>query len=316
MKIALCLLVAAYLMADVCLWHGPLDQWINARMDASHHVVARVQGLPLSDEELDHATREVLFRLGVDWATLDAAAQDEARTEVLPQLVEGLRLRAACLGAPAHPAKGVDEELRLFIKQFPLDSDYPARMPLQQITEVGLRTRMQAALDNQAWIEKQIEPQIAAVTETDARAWFDAHREQLTVPESFHAVHLFLEGHEPKKPDREPEIRELYRQIIAGAASLEDLIPKASEDDRTKTLGGDLGWFTRERMPKDFMAAVERLKPGQISQPVHTWLGWHVIKLIEKKPARVPSFEEVKDEILTTLRNERREMAVKALTAR
>jgi parvulin-like peptidyl-prolyl isomerase len=49
---------------------------------------------------------------------------------------------------------------------------------------------------------------------------------------------------------------------------------------------------------------------------VHTWLGWHVIKLIEKKPARVPAFEEVRDEVLEMLRNEKREVAVRALLDR
>jgi len=318
MKLALCLLVAGYLVVDLCVWHGPLDRWVNARMDAAHHVVARVRGQPITEEDLDHATQEDLFRRGEDWSKLDAQARDKARKEVLLRLIDGALIRAARLAgtAPPSPANSVNEELRMFIKQFPLDTDYPARLPLQQITEAGLRARMQAANDDQAWIEKQIEPQLAAITESSARTWFESHREQLGVPERFHAAHLFLEGHEPKKPEREPEIRELYRQIVGRAASFEELVAKASEDERTKTLGGDLGWFSRERMPQDFMKAVVAMQPGQISQPVHTWLGWHVIKLIEKKPARVPGFEEVKDEVLARLRNERRDEAVRELLLR
>ena len=46
MKLALCLLVAGYLVVDLCMWHGPLDRWVNTRVDAAHHVVARVQGQP------------------------------------------------------------------------------------------------------------------------------------------------------------------------------------------------------------------------------------------------------------------------------
>ncbi len=315
MKLALCLVVATYLVVDLSVWHGPLDHWVNARLDAAHHVVARVGGQAISDEDLDHATQEVLFRRGEDWGKLDVEAKDKARKEVLQQLTDRLLVRAATLAeaTPLHPAKGVEQELQLFIKQFPLDTDYPARLPLQQVTEVGLRARMQAALDDQAWIERQIAPQLNAVTEAEARAWFEAHREQLIVPERFHAAHLFLEGHEPKKTDREPEIRELYRQITTGEVSFEALIAKASEDDHTKMQGGDLGWFSRERMPKDFMAAVTALQLGRMSQPVHTWLGWHVIKLIEKKPARAPMFEEVEEEVLARLRNERREAAVEAL---
>jgi hypothetical protein len=318
MKLNLCLLVAVYLVVDLCLWHGPLDHWVKTRNDEARHVVVRVQGQVITEEDLDRAARETLFRRGEDWAKLDPAAQDKTRKEVLARMIDGVLIRAARLSEAVLPipAKGADEELRLFIKQFPLDTDYPARLPLQQMTEVQLRAGMQAALDDQAWIEKQIEPRLAALNEASARTWYETHKEQLTVPESFHAVHLFLEGHEPKKPDREPEIRKWYRKITAGESSLESLIPTVSEDDRTKTLGGDLGWFTRERMPKDFMTAVVALKPGQLSKPVHTWLGWHLIRLLEKKPARVPSFDEVKDELLARLRNEQREAAVKELVER
>ena len=288
MKLALCLLVAGYLVVDLCMWHGPLDRWVNTRVDAAHHVVARVQGQPITEEDLDHATQEDLFRRGEDWTKLDALARGKAHQEVLLRLIDGALIRAARLAGTAtpSPANAVNEELRLFIKQFPLDTDYPARLPLQQLTE------------------------------SSARSWFESHREQLAVPERFHAAHLFLEGHEPKKPEREPDIRELYRQIVGRAASFEELVAKASEDERTKTMGGDLGWFSRERMPQDFMKAVVAMQPGQISQPVHTWLGWHVIKLIEKKPARVPAFEEVKDEVLARLRNERRDEAVRELLLR
>ncbi len=316
-KLLLLLIVLVGAVAADLWRHGPLDQWLAQQADLAQHVVARVHDQPVTDEELQHATMEVLFRRGEDLQKLDPAAQEKARQEVLAQLIEGLRVRAARLAEePQALAPGaVDEELRLFIKQFPLDTDYPARMPLQQVTEKELRDRMEAALADQAWIESQIAPQLEAITEAHARAWFEKHHDELMVPESFHAVHLFLEGHEPKKPDREPEIRKLHQQLTSGQATLESLIASVSEDERTKTHGGDLGWFTRERMPADFMKAVTALKAGETSVPVHTWLGWHIIKLLETKPARVPDFEEVKDEVLATLRNQRRPTAVKELLA-
>ena len=321
MKLTLCLIAAGYAALDLCLWHGPLDRLVQSAIRPSPAVIATVRGQPVTAYDLDHATREELFREGQDWAALNETEQNEAKRQVLGKLMDGALVRAARLADAHQPncAKGVDEELRLFIRQFPLDTDYPERLPLQHLTEVQLRDRMKAARDDQAWIERQIATQLAGVTENDARTWYAAHATELTIPESFHAAHVFLAGHEKNEkdnPDHTNDIAALHQKLVNGKITFEALARTTSEDDRTKANGGDLGWFTRNRMPADFMAAVTALSPGQLSRPVHTWLGWHVIKLIEKKPARVPAFDEVRDEILEMLRNQQREVAVRALMER
>ncbi len=66
--------------------------------------------------------------------------------------------------------------------------------------------------------------------------------------------------------------------------------------------GGELGWFGTGRMVPEFEAAVVSLQPKEISDPVQTQFGWHVIKLNEKRKSAAPSFEEVGDEIADELR--------------
>lgn len=321
MKLTLCLIAAAYLAFDIAVWHGPVDRLVRPLLQPRPAVVAQVHGQPITANDLDLATQVDFFRRGQDWTGLDASAQEAARKQVLGRLLDGALVRVARLAeAPAlHPAKGADEELRLFIKQFPEETEYPERLAMQHLTEAQWRERQQAALEDQAWIEKQIGPQVAALTEADARDWYAAHKAELTVPETFHAAHVFLSDHEKNEkdnPDRSADIQALYQKLISRAITWEELAKTASEDERTKLNGGDLGWFSRQRMPADFMTAVTALSPGQTSAPVHTKLGWHVIKLIEKKPARIPAFEEVQGEVLETLRNRRRDEAVRALMAR
>ncbi len=316
MKLTLCLLIAAYLAADLCLWHGPVDRAVESWLKGRTKMASTAGGVFITDEDVDHATQELLFRRGEDWKTMDEAARAEARGQTLARLVEGASIRAARLRESAPAAAGAEEELRLFIQQFPEEGDYTERLPWQHLTESQLKNGMQAMLDDQAWIEKKIAPRLAAVTDGQARDWFAAHKEAMKVPESFHAIHLLLSDHakDPKDdPDREPEIRTVYQQIKSGAASLEVLAGTLSDDERSKKTRGDLGWFTRPRMPADFMAAIDKLAAGETSPPVHTHLGWHVIKLLEKKPARVPAFEEVRAEILEKLRNKERAGAVQAL---
>ena len=321
MKLTFCIIAAAYLAVDLCVWHGPVDRAVTALLERPAHIVVRVHGQSLTEEDIDHATLEQLFRQGQDWNAMAESSRASARLRVQEKLVDDAVIRAARLAdASAAPsAAGADDEIRTFLKQFPLETDYPERLPLQHLTESRLRARMKASIDDQAWVEKQIAPQLASITDDAAKAWYLVHRAELAVPESFHAIHLFLGDHEkdPKNdPDREPEIKALYQQLLSGAATLGALATNLSDDERSKKTGGDLGWFTAAHVPADFMAAVTALKSGEMSHPVHTHLGWHVIKVLEKKGGRVPTFEEVRGEVAAKLQNQHRDNACQALIAR
>ena len=60
--------------------------------------------------------------------------------------------------------------------------------------------------------------------------------------------------------------------------------------------GGDLGWFTKDRMVPEFADAAFKLQPGQISDPVKSQFGWHIIKVEERRTRNFPPFEELKDQ--------------------
>lgn len=314
MKLTLCLIAAAYLVIDLCNWHGPIDAAAARWSDEWHHVAARVHGVAITAEDVEHASQERAFLHGQDWRNMPEASRIEARKQSLSQLIDAALVRYARQQAD-HPAAGLQEELRLFIKQFPSDTDYPERLPLQHLNEPLLRARMQGCLDDQAWLESQIASKLTAVTDSFAEAWYASHTTDFAVPETFRAAHIFLGDHEkdPKDdPNREPDIRRLYARLTSGT-SFEQLAAEASDDERSKLRSGDLGWFSRSRMPEDFMTALTALKPGEISPPVHTHLGWHIIKLIEKKPARIPAFKEVSHEVIEALRNQERTKAIRAV---
>jgi len=143
------------------------------------------------------------------------------------------------------------------------------------------------------------------------RRWYNSNREKLRIPPIWHAAHVFLTRHDAAKPDREAEIRAIHGQITSGALTFEQAAARFSEDERTKALAGDLGWFSAERMPADLIAAVRDLRPGVLSEPVLTGLGWHIFRVIESRPSRLPEFEEVKAEIHALLDLQAREAVLK-----
>jgi peptidyl-prolyl cis-trans isomerase C len=73
------------------------------------------------------------------------------------------------------------------------------------------------------------------------------------------------------------------------------LADEISKDPGSK--GGDLGWFTKDKMVPEFATTAFALKPGQLSDPVQTQFGWHVIRLEEQREKQFPSFDVIKDQI-------------------
>lgn len=100
----------------------------------------------------------------------------------------------------------------------------------------------------------------------------------------------------------EEEAKKLHDELAAGA----DFAALAAEHgtDGTKTKGGDLGFFTRETMVPEFADAAFALEVGQLSEPVKSQFGWHLIKVTDKRDKPAPSLDEVRDEIKGALASE------------
>ncbi|MFB6320120.1 peptidylprolyl isomerase [Saccharicrinis sp. FJH54] len=101
------------------------------------------------------------------------------------------------------------------------------------------------------------------------------------------------------KAQKKEEIDKIYQQLLDGK-NFEDLAKKNSDDYSTASNGGRLNWFSTGQLVKPFETAAFALeKPGDISEPIRTQFGWHIIKLIDKRD--VQPFNEIKDKISARL---------------
>ena len=95
--------------------------------------------------------------------------------------------------------------------------------------------------------------------------------------EQVHARHILV--------DSEDKAKELVAKLKAGG-NFDELAKAESLDTGSKEQGGDLGWFPRGSMAEEFENAAFQLAPNQISDPVKTTFGWHIIQVLEKDPNR------------------------------
>lgn len=136
-----------------------------------------------------------------------------------------------------------------------------------------------------------------------ARENYAAHREEFQLPEQFKAAHLLKKVRcDCERDTQRQKIETLLTQLQAGA-NFSALAKAESDDPGSAAQGGDLGtWMKREDLVAPFADAMVKLDIGQLSDVVETEFGFHIIKLLDRQPAKMQGFEEVKENLEQRLR--------------
>jgi peptidyl-prolyl cis-trans isomerase C len=127
----------------------------------------------------------------------------------------------------------------------------------------------------------------AALSEEAERKVYEEAVKQVKNEEEVHARHILV--------PTEEEAKAILAQLKAGADFA--TLAKEKSKDPGAAEGGDLGYFTREQMVPEFAEVAFKLGKGQLSDPVKTQFGWHIIKVEDKRIRPTPTFEQVKPQI-------------------
>jgi peptidyl-prolyl cis-trans isomerase C len=138
--------------------------------------------------------------------------------------------------------------------------------------------------------ELQEEAKSAATDEALHQTYNDAVK-SMGGQEEVRARHILVET--------EDEAKNLLEQIKGGADFA--TLAKEKSKDPGAAEGGDLGYFTKDQMVPEFAEVAFKMYPGQLSNPVKTQFGWHIIKLEDKRTKQPPEFDKVKEQIETFL---------------
>lgn len=145
------------------------------------------------------------------------------------------------------------------------------------------------------------------VSDADARKIYDDQVKLLKPEEEVSARHILVES--------EDKIKEL-KEKIKGGGDFVALAKEFSKDPGSKDQGGDLGYFGKGQMVPEFEQVVFTLKKGDVSDPVKTQFGWHLIKIEDRRTKQPPAFEIVKDRILQTMLLQKAQQSATELRAK
>ncbi|MDZ4308932.1 MAG: peptidylprolyl isomerase [Cypionkella sp.] len=145
----------------------------------------------------------------------------------------------------------------------------------------------------------------AAVSDEALQKAYDDKFKDAKPATEYHAAHILV--------DTEEKANELKAQL-AGGANFADLAKANSTDTGSGAQGGDLGWFGLGAMVKPFEDAVVAAKVGEVSGPIKSDFGWHLILVSETRIAAKPTLDEMRDELAQGIEQKVVEDHIKALT--
>ncbi len=145
-------------------------------------------------------------------------------------------------------------------------------------------------------LKKEVEEK-SNVDEAEVKNFFDQNADKFTIGTKIKASHILVQTEE--------EATSISDKISKGE-SFSELAKTHSKDKGSAEKGGDLGYFGRGKMVPEFEQAALALKPGDVSKPVKTRFGFHIIKLIDIQKGESANFEQSKESIMRQLVSEKR----------
>lgn len=196
-----------------------------------------------------------------------------------------------------------EEQIASIKKQFPDEKTMEKSLADKGITMEEIKGQVKKSMAVEGLIKTKFEEGVK-VEDAKADEFYKQNAEKFKKPESVKASHILAKCDNKDAAGckkAEEKIKDLRKKIVGGADFAE--LAKANSDCPSKEQGGDLGEFGRGQMVKPFEDAAFGMKKGDLSQPVKTDFGWHLIKVTEKTAAGAIPYGDVKDQIKTMLKN-------------
>jgi len=233
---------------------------------------------------------------------------------------ERVALRDELIASEALPRNSgtTNESERALValrNQFADERQFRATLQRSRVSQRTLGRALAKAIRGEDWIENQIASQVA-VSDTEVQKYFEQHPAEFMQPTRIRARHIFLAAPEGSAPELMQAKQHAILDIAVRLGRGEDfgeLAAAVSEDEASKTHGGDLGFFAANRMPTEFFEAAEQLSPTAPPRFLQSHLGFHALQVTDVHRARPLTIAEATPEIIALIAAEKRRSAVAAL---
>jgi peptidyl-prolyl cis-trans isomerase C/foldase protein PrsA len=263
--------------------------------------VATIAGQPIT---LEVFARELAYVRKTSGGVLPQT-DDEIRAfkrALLDDLIDRTLVLNAAREAGIHvPPEKVDSEILKLQAEYH-GSGFSEALAESQLSQQDLRERTRIRLTMERYFADEVFARVA-VTDKEIETYYKEHPDEFTVPEQIRAAQIVVKSMD--------EARRVQNELRNKGMSFDEAARRYSLSPDAK-VGGDLGWFRKGVMPAAFDQACSQLAPGRVSEIVPSEYGFHIFKLLDKRPAAMRSLDSARSDVERALVRRKREEAQKA----
>jgi len=268
--------------------------------------VAVVNGVKINRTDFDRELNRARQVYGMG-RPIQASQLPEIEKRTLENLVE----REVLFQESEKKGIEIDEsalnsELEKLRKRFPSEEEFKKNLERMDLTETSLKSEFKRVMAVQHLIEEEIVVKVA-VSDKEIETYYNSNPKLFKQPEQVRASHILIGVKSDANESEKAEARKKIETVVSRLKKGEDFSALAKEFSTcpSNAKGGDLGFFGRGQMVKPFEDAAFSLKPGESSDIVETRFGFHVIKIVDKKPETTLALADVKEELEQQLKQQK-----------
>jgi len=270
-------------------------------------VVAQVNGQPISSRDFDSAMEVAKQQFaGLGWQEGDNEQLQKMKNLTLDRLIDfELLYQASQKEKVTVDENAITEKMAAFKKQFPSDAEFKDFLSTNSLTEELMQTQLRRKMAIEG-LQTKLHEQFTAgtkVTDEELHQFYDANKDNIKQPEKVRASHILVAvepaADEAAKKAAMEKIKGIQLKLKDGGDFAQ--LAQESSDCPSKANGGDLDFFVRQQMVKPFADVAFSTEVGKVSDIVTTEFGYHLIKVTDKQPEKLLTYDEVKEKISTYL---------------
>lgn len=274
--------------------------------------VATVNGIDISRKDYDREVNLYKDRMARSGRPLDQQQVKVVSGQILDRMIETeLLYQESRKQGVKIDSTEIEAQFSEIKQRFSSEQEFSSAIGKMDMTEAGIRAQIERGLAINELVKTRITDNIK-ISEEESRKFYDSHPELFQQPEQVKASHILIKVEQDadaqKKTAAEKKIEQIQKRLKKG----EDFATLARENSEgpSATNGGDLGYFKRGTMVKPFEDAAFALEVNQVSDVVKTQFGYHLIKLVDRKPAQTMAYAEVKPKLVDHLKQQKVKLEV------
>lgn len=268
---------------------------------------ADINGIVISMKALNNEYRQLLKQRGTSENDVTSEQALQIKKELLDSLIDQeLLYQESIKKSIVVNEAAVADSIAKVKEKFDTEDAYRNALKDANIEGNDLEERVRRALAINMFVEEQIRRNIV-VADEESKQYYDTHPDAFREAEQVRASHILVkvdqDAGESKKVVAKEKIADIQRKIKKGGDFAQ--LARENSDCPSSAEGGDLGYFKKGAMVKEFEDAAFALTSGEVSDIVETQFGYHLIKVMDKKEAGTLSYDAVKSDLQNFLKNQK-----------